>query len=65
MSLLAPGLLAEVVIHLRQDGTYQIHVSKLPPDQALPGHVVKTVFGAGFDLAKLYGIQVTRVEAKS
>lgn len=60
--LLHPALLAEVQIFIRPDGSYQLSVSKFPPQDGAPLHVVKAVIGAGFDLARVYGIQVTRAE---
>lgn len=62
MSLLGPDLLAEVVVHVRPDATFQIQVSKFPPAKESAEAVVKAVIGAGFELAKMYGIRITRAE---
>lgn len=62
MSLLHPELLAEVVVEIRHDGTYQLTVSKIPPDPALPSIVVKAVLGSGFDLARMYRLNITKAE---
>lgn len=62
MSLLAPDLLAEVVLEIRPDGSWQLTVSKLPPDPQLPLIVVRAILGAGFDLAKNYGISISKAE---
>lgn len=65
MSLLEPDLAAEIVVHVRPDGTWQLAVSKLAPDPALPPKVLQALFGAAFDLARVYGIAVTKAEVTS
>lgn len=65
MSLLEPDLAAEIVVHVRPDGTYQLAVSKLPPDPALPPKVVQALFGAAFDLSRVYKIPITKAEVKA
>ena len=62
MSLLAPELLAEVMLFIRPDGTYQLNVSKFPPTAETTQAVVKAVISAGFDLARVYGVNVTKAE---
>lgn len=62
VSLLGPDLLAECVVHVRLDGTFQVQVGKFPPSRESAEAVVKAVIGAGFELAKMYGIRIQRAE---
>ena len=58
MNLLAPTLLAEVVIHVLPDGRRRVYCSKLdvPPEQV--AMIVQNLFAAAMDMARQCNVQV-------
>jgi hypothetical protein len=56
LNLLAPPLIAEIVIHVRQDGKRQMYVSKSEAD---PRQIVEAMLGCVMELANQHGIKIS------
>lgn len=58
MNLLGPDILAEIVIHIGQDFSRHVYVSKLDTTAAIMAKIVESVVRAGVDLGAQHGITV-------
>jgi hypothetical protein len=62
MTLFAPDLLAEITVYLRPDGSFQLACSKVPPDKDLHAKILQAYAASVFELAKTFGLSITKIE---